>query len=146
MDTFDLKEYAKGLVSIFGPQGKLALMFLKHYTCCSDKPLDDQLNGNIDYQFFCGIHLGSHRPTNYKIVGKIRFELAKKLNMDKVQQVLFDSWSPYIPDKHSIVMDATCYESELRYATNEKLLWESVDWSCHHQLKAICKALGIKTL
>ena len=41
-------------------------------------------------------------------------------------------------------MDATCYQSELRYPTDEKLLWGSVDWS-YRQLKAICKVLGIKT-
>jgi len=33
---------------------------------------------------------------------------------------------------------------QVRYPTNEKLLWESVEWS-YRQLKAICKALGIKT-
>ncbi len=142
--TFDLNEYEKGPVSIFAPQGKLALMFLKHYAGCSDKRLVEQLNGNIDHQFFCGIHLGSQRLTNYKIVSEIRCELANKLHIDKVQQVLFDSWSVHISDKHSIVMDATCYESELRYPTNEKLLWESAEWS-YRQLKAICKALGIKT-
>jgi len=144
VNTFGLNDSKKGPASIFGPQGKLALMFLKHYACCSDKRLVEQLNGNINYQFFCGIHLGSDRLTNYKIVSEIRCELAKKLHIDKVQQVLFDSWSPHILDKHSIVMDATCYESEVRYPTNEKLLWESVDW-CYRQLKATCKTLGIKT-
>jgi len=142
--TFGLCDAKKGPLSIFGAQGKLALMFLKHYGCCSDKRLVEQLNGNIDYQFFRGIYLGSDRLTDYKIVSEIRCELAKKLDMDKVQQVLFDSWSPHITDRHSIVMDATCYESEVRYPTNEKLLWECVDWS-YRQLKAICKALGIKT-
>ena len=144
VNVFGLYDRKKGPVSIFGPQGKLALMFLKHYAGCSDKRLVEQLNGNIDYQFFCGIHLGSDRLTNYKIVSEIRCELAKTLDIDKVQQALFDSWSPHIADKHSITMDATCYESELRYPTNEKLLWECVEWN-HRQLKAICKALGIKT-
>jgi len=96
-------------------------MFLKHYAGCSDRRLVDQLNGNIDYQFFCGIHLGGKRLANYKILSEIRCELAQRLDMDKVQQVLFDSWSPYISDKHSMVMDATCYEGEVRYPTNEKL-------------------------
>ncbi|MCK0148276.1 hypothetical protein MWU78_21710 [Arenibacter sp. F26102] len=64
--------------------------------------------------------------------------------MDKVQQTLFDSWSAHISGHHSRVMDTTCYEREVRYPTNEKLLWESVEWS-YRQLKAICKVLGIKT-
>lgn len=144
VNTFGLNDPKKGPVPIFGPKGKLALMFLKHYAACSDKRLVEQLNGNVEYQFFCGIHLGSNRLTNYKIVSEIRCELSKNLHIDKVQQVLFDHWSPHISDRHSIVMDATCYESEVRYPTNEKLLWESVDWS-YRQLKAICRALGIKT-
>lgn len=144
VNTFGLNDSKKGPVSMFGPQGKLALMFLKHYACCSDKRLAEQLNGNIDYQFFCGIDLGSERLTNYKIVSEIRCELAKRLDMDRVRQILFDSWSPHISNKHSITMDATCYESEVRFPTNEKLLWESVEWS-YRQLKAICRALGVKT-
>ena len=114
----------------------------KHQPCsCGGK---DRLRITNDYQFFCGINLGADRLTNYKIVSEIRCELGKKLNIDKVQRTLFDSWRDHIGDHHSIVMDATCYESELRYPTNEKLLWESVDWS-YRQLKAICKSLGIKT-
>lgn len=144
VSTFGLNDALKGPRSIFGPQGKIALMFLKHYAGCSDNRLVDQLNGNIDYQFFCGIHLGSDRLTNYKIVSEIRCELAKKLNIDKVQRILFDYWRANISDHHSIVMDATCYESEVRYPTNEKLLWEAVDWS-YRQLKATCRAIGIKT-
>ena len=35
---------------------------------------------------------------------------------------------PYIKNPGHITVDATCYESEIRYPTNVKLLWESVDW------------------
>ena len=142
--NFGLKDCIKGPTSIFSPQGKIALMFLKHYACCSDKRLIEQLNGNIEYQYFCGISMGSNRLTNYKIVSEIRCELSKTLNIDKVQQTLFDSWRSAMSDHHSIVMDATCYESELRYPTNEKLLWEAVDWS-YGQLKTLCKTIGVKT-
>ena len=34
------------------------------------------------------------------------------------------------------------YESEVRFPTNQKLLWESVHWS-HHQMKIVCKALKV---
>jgi len=40
-------------------------------------------------------------------------------------------------------MDATAYESEVRYPTDQKLLWESVDWS-YNQMRKICNHLGIK--
>ena len=91
--TFGLADSKKGPLSIFSPQGKLALMFLKHYAVCSDKRLAEQLNGNIDYQFFCGIYLGAQRLTNYKIVSEIRCELSKKLDIDKIQQVLHENHS-----------------------------------------------------
>ena len=49
-----LREKARGRDSIFSPEGKLALMFLKSYCGCSDERLLSQLNGNLDFQFFVG--------------------------------------------------------------------------------------------
>jgi DDE family transposase len=144
VSVFKLKESIKGTKNYFSPKGKLALMFLKHYACCSDKRLIEQLNANIDYQFFCDIHLGHHRLKSYKIVSQIRCELSDKLKIDQVEKTLFNSWSDYIKDKHSITTDATCYESEVRYPTNQKLLWESVHWS-YYQMKIISKALKLKS-
>jgi hypothetical protein len=142
VSTFGIREAPKGPTSIFSAKGKLALMFLKHYACCSDKRLMEQLNGNLEYQFFCDLYLGAHRLTNFKIISEIRCELSKKLSIERVQQTLFNYWSPYIKDKHSITTDATCYESEIRYPTNQKLLWEAVYWA-YKQLKAICKQLKL---
>ena len=77
VSVFKIKESVKGTKNYFSPKGKIALMFLKHYACCSDKKLIEQLNANIDYQFFCDLHLGHHRLTNYKIVSQIRCELSQ---------------------------------------------------------------------
>ncbi len=71
-------------------------MFLKHYACCSDRKLIEQLNSNIDYQFFCDLHLGLHRLTNHKIVSQIRCELSKELDIDSVEKLLYQHWSSYI--------------------------------------------------
>ena len=57
VDSLNLKDSQKGPTSIFSPKGKVGLMFLKHYAACSDRRLIEQLNGNIDYQFFCDLHL-----------------------------------------------------------------------------------------
>lgn len=143
VSVFKIKESIKGTKNYFSPKGKLALMFLKHYACCSDKRLIEQLNANIDYQFFCDIHLGYHRLTNYKIVSQIRCELSKTLHIEKVEKVLFNHWSGFIKEQQCIFTDATCYESEVRFPTDQKLLWESVHWS-HHQMKIICKELKLK--
>lgn len=120
-------------------------MFLKHYSNCSDRKLIEQLNSNLDYQFFCDIELGFERLTNYKIVSQIRCELAEKLDIDLVEKVLFNSWKPVIDSANQIVMDATCYESEIRYPTIQKLLWEAVHW-LYNQLRKTCSVLGVKML
>ena len=140
--SFGLKESKKGPSCIFSPKGKLALMFLKHYSGDSDRTLMEHLNGNLEWQFFCGIYLGEDRLTNFKAISEIRCELARKLDMDRVQQAFYDHWSPNMADKHSLVMDATCYESYLRYPTNVKLLWEAVDW-LHNLMGHLCKQVRV---
>jgi len=119
-------------------------MFLKNYSCCSDRRLVEQLNSNIDYQLFCDLYLGlEHRLTNYKIVSEIRCELARTLHIDKAQQALAAHWRPFMHDTDCMLTDATCYESQVRYPTNQKLLWESIDWS-YGQLKLMCKYGKVK--
>ncbi len=143
--SFRLKRKCSGRNPLFDRQGQLALMFLKSYTSLSDRKLIEQLNANIDYQLFCGVLLSpGERLVDYKIVSKIRTQLGKKLNIKASQQVLAKSWKQYLTQTHVMLTDATCYESQVRYPTNIKLLWESVDWS-YHQLKLICKYLAIRT-
>jgi len=141
---FGLEQAKKGPSSIFSPKGKIALMFLKNYAGCSDKRLIEQLNSNYAYQFFCDLYLGAEDCiSNFKIVSEIRCELANSLDIEKVQHVLASNWKGWIVQKNSMLTDATCYESEVRYPTNQKLVWESVDWS-YGQLKRICKHLKVK--
>lgn len=143
VEVFGLKEHIKGPQSTFSPRGKLALMFLKHYEGCSDRKLIEQLNSNVHYQIFCDIVIPIGSPiTNYKIVSEIRCDLAERLKIDKSQEVLAQYWFPYMSDLGSICMDATCYESDIRYPTDTKLLWESVDWN-YCLLKSHFKILGV---
>lgn len=143
--SFRLKYNILGRKTLFSPQGQLALMFLKSYTGLSDRKLVEQLNGNIDYQLFCGILLSpGQRLKDYKIISKIRTKLGEKLDIKKSQKVFAKYWKPYLNDTHAMLTDATCYESDIRYPTNVKLLWESVDWS-YNQLKLLCKSLKIAT-
>ncbi len=141
-----LAENTKGPLSTFPPQGKIALMFLKAYSQTSDKRLIEQLNANIYYQFFCHIRLGpGQRIKNHKIVSQIRCELAAKLSIPKVQQTLASHWIPYIQTPSKILIDATCYESHVRYPTNQKLLWESVCF-LYAFVKKLSKRVGIRTI
>ena len=141
--SFALKEHRKGPQCYFSPQGKIALMFLKSYAGCSDQKLLEQLNSNIDYQFFCDLHLGRERLTNAKIISDIRCELAGKLDMNQLQKLFYQHWSPYIEQPEKVMMDATCYQSEVRYPTDQKLLWECVDWS-YQNLCALHRSKGLK--
>jgi len=136
-----IEEKTIGSKMLFSPKGRIALMFLKHYSCCSDKKLIEQLNSNIDYQFFCDIHLGFERLTNFKIVSHIRCELAANLQIDLLEKDFYQYWKPNISSKNQITVDATCYESEVRYPTPQKLLWEAVDW-LYKQLRENTKLLG----
>jgi hypothetical protein len=140
--SLNLKENRKGRSSQFSPQGKLALMFLKSYSGQSDRKLYEHLNGNIQYQLFCGILLGPEKLTDYKIISKIRGELANTLNIREVQDVFAKSWKPYLENPNIVLEDATCYESYMRFPTNVKLIWESADWM-YGQMKLTCKRLKI---
>lgn len=142
--SLKLKDIRKGRPAQFSPQGKIALMFLKSYTGLSDRKLYEQINGNIHYQLFCGIFLGPEKLADFKIISRIRTELAKQLAIVKAQDVLAKAWKPYIKAPNIILEDATCYESYMRYPTNIKLLWESVEWM-HNQMKLTCKRLKIPT-
>lgn len=139
-----IKENKKGPDLIFGPQGMVALMFLKSYVECSDEMLINHLNGNIHFQIFCGILLGAERIKNFKIVSDIRCRLARRLDIKEVQSILAEHWKPYMTDTNIMMEDATCYETSMRYPTNVKLLWESTEWT-FKQLKLICKYLRIRT-
>jgi hypothetical protein len=141
--SLKIRKNKKGPDPIFSAQGMLALMFLKSYVGCSDRKLIIHLNGNIDFQMFCGIFLGPERISNFKIISEIRCELSKRFDIKILQSVLAGYWKPYLKDPNIMLEDATCYETSMRYPTNVKLLWESTEWS-YKQLKLICKYLKIR--
>jgi hypothetical protein len=142
--SFNLKEKRKGRRAQFSPQGKLALMFLKAYTGLSDRKLYEHLNGSIQYQLFCGIFLGPDKLADFKIISRIRTELAYRLNIRTAQEILAKAWKPYLENPNIILEDATCYESYIRYPTNIKLLWECIDWM-YGRMQKTCKHLKIPT-
>ena len=70
------------------------------------------------------------RPlTNYKLLDDIMMELAGKLKIQQQQDLLAEMWKPYMKDLDTMYTDATCYESEMRYPTDPKLLWEGIEKS-----------------
>ena len=140
--SLKLKDNRHGRSSQFSPQGKLALMFLKAYSVLSDRKLVEHLNGSVQYQLFCGIILGPDKLTDFKIISRIRTEIAMKLNIKITQDILAKAWKPFMENPNIVLEDATCYETYMRYPTNVKLLWESTEWM-YGQLKLTCKYLKI---
>lgn len=144
VDCFALKEHNKGPSCIFCPRGKLALMFLKNYSGLSDFKLIEQLNGNIHYQIFCNLILEPGQLlTNFKIVSQIRCELAALLDIESCEKKLFDSWKEHMTNLDSITCDATCYQTSIKYPTDVKLLYDSVQW-IYEQVQTICKTHKIR--
>jgi len=66
-----------------------------------------------------------------------------RFDLEDCQQVLARAWKPYMSQTHVMLEDATCYETQMRYPTNVKLLWESVDWM-YHQMALMCKHCKIR--
>ena len=133
----------RGRKSYFTPEGKVALMFLKMYTQLSAPKLMEQLNGNVHYQIFCDIYINPERPlTNYKLIDDVVSELAGNLKIQELQNKLAEAWKPYMKDLDTMYTDATCYESEMRYPTDAKLLWEGIEKS-YKIMCDVSKRVGI---
>jgi len=136
-------ERKRGPKPFFSPEGKVALMFLKNYTQLSAPKLLEQLNGNIHYQIFCDISINPLRPLrNYKLIDDISSELADKLRIQQQQDILAEAWKPYMKDLDTFYTDATCYESEMRYPTDQKLLWECCE-KTYSIMCTACQRLGM---
>ena len=134
-----LSEHRLGRRNIFSPCAKIALMVLKTYTGFSDRQPVEHLNGNIHYQMFCEIMTDPSFPiTNFKIVSAIHNEIASRLEIDSLQEVLASHWKPHLENLHVCMTDATCYESHMYFPTDMKLLWESLEWLYRY----ICKHCG----
>ena len=118
----------RGRRAYFTAEGKVALMFLKMYTGLSSPKLMEQLNGNIHYQLFCDVRINPMHPlTNYKLLDDVFSELACGLKIQQQQEILARAWKPYMKELETMYTDATCYESEMRYPTDTKLLWEGIE-------------------
>jgi len=107
-------------------EGGIALMILKHYLGLSDALLIERLNTDWCMQYFCGLQLGVRKIKDKNLVSWWRAYLGNHLNIAELQGVLIENWKPYMEQTHMTFMDATCYESHLRYPTAVKLLWEGI--------------------
>jgi hypothetical protein len=134
----------RGRKSQFTLRAKLGLMFLKSYTGLSDYDMFERLHSDIHFQMFCDIYIApDQRLKDFKILSEIRVELAKVIDWDIFQQSLVKMWKPSLEQTNIMMTDATCYETDMRYPTDVKLLWEGCEWIYKH-IQKLCKTHKIK--
>jgi hypothetical protein len=85
------------------------------------------LNTDWCLQYFCGVQLGLRKIKDRNLVSWWRCYIAKHLDLQEIQGVLIQHWKPLMQQSHVTMMDATVYESNIRYPTDTKLLWESIE-------------------
>ena len=116
----------RGRKPFFKVEGGIALLVLKHYTGLSDEMLIDRLNTDWCLQYFCGVQLGLRKIKDRNLVSWWRCYIARHLDLGELQGILIHHWKPLMDQSHVTMMDATVYESNIRYPTDTKLLWESI--------------------
>ena len=136
----DKKRRNSGRKPILSTEGKLALMVLKSYLGLSDKKLVAQLNSNCMVRIFCGLSpVVKEWIRDEDLPSHTRVWLARRLDWEKFDRLCACYWEADLEAKHLSLMDATCYESNVRYPTDEKLLYESTEW-LSLKIKDLCKA------
>ena len=107
-------------------EGGIALLILKHYLGLSDELLIERLNTDWCMQYFCGVQLGIRKIRDKNLVSWWRVYLGKHLKIAELQSVFIEEWKPFMQQRHVTLMDATVFESSVRYPTDVKLLWEGI--------------------
>lgn len=132
-----------GRKSRFRIRGGLALQFLKHYTGLSDAKLIQRVNTDWHFQMFCSIRLGANEQIkDQDTVGRWRRFFALHMDIDELQDILTDKWQLYMKDTDTLLDDATCYESYIKYPTDVKLLYDCTTY-LFNTIQKLFDQLGI---
>lgn len=124
-------------------EGGLALMFLKHYLGLSDAMLIARLNSDVYLQRFCFTRIRLEAPIRDKdLVGRWRRFFAEHLDMEGLQQIIAQHVAPKLAHTHVQLDDAVCYESDIKYPTDIKLLLDCAQW-LHQSLVSIYRFGGL---
>lgn len=144
-DLLPKENTGPGAPKWFDAKGMFALMFLKAYLNVSDRQLIERFNTDYSLQMFCGKLLAEDRQIrDTTILTRVRKYIEEHCEWERIQSVLLDCWKRDVNNSHVLLMDATCYESYIRFPTDVKLLWESCHWVFEKQLHRLCKVFGIK--
>lgn len=92
-------------------------------------------------QYFCGIDLRNGKLIkDNAFVSCVRSYISKHFDLDTIQTLFIKHWKDEILEPNTITMDATCYESYVRYPTDVKLLNESLEFIYGKQIIPICES------
>lgn len=74
---------------------------------------------------FCSVSIDPEsKLTNDKLIDDIIGEIADGLKIQQLQNILAKEWKPCMKALDTMYTDSTCYESEMRHPTGQKLLWD----------------------
>lgn len=133
-----------GAPAWFSNEGMIAICFLKHYLSLSDRKLIDRINTDWSLQLFCGRLFQTGQLIKDKnLPSKIRQYLSAYIDIETFQEVLLEHWEDYLEDTHCALLDATVYESYIKYPTDCKLLWDCCVY-IFEGMHGICKELNVK--
>ena len=140
------KKTAKGAPGWLPKQGLFGLMFLKHYTGLSDEKLLERFHTDWAMQLFCGVLFNDNEKVkDTAFVSNVRSYLGKHLNLNDMQVILLKHWKKGdLENTHLTMMDATCFESYIRYPTDVKLLWECAEKLWGNFIPSLCKEFKLK--
>ena len=144
-ESLPIENSGPGAPRWFSTQGMFGRMFLKAYLNISDEKLIERFNTDWSMQLFCGKLLKENqRIKDNAIASRIRTYIGENCDWKQLQSVLLDHWKRDMNNTHVLLMDATCYESYIRFPIDVKLLWESCQWVFEKQLFKKCKLRGLK--
>lgn len=129
----------------FCSRGMFGLMFLKAYLKISDEKLIERFNTDYSLQIFCNKLLKEDEYIRDKaILSRVRTYMANHMDLYAMQDVLIKHWKRDMNNTGVLLMDATCYESYVRFPTDVKLLWESCQWVFEKQLFRWSNVLSVR--
>jgi len=108
-------------------KGRIALQFLKPYLGLSDEKLRERINTDWALKRFLDLPIQA-LIKDKDLIWKTRKYVATHLSINKWHSVLINYWQPWMKDTHVGLSDATCYESYIKYPTDQKLLWDCCEW------------------
>lgn len=138
-------ETKPGPSQLLSNAGVFGMMFLKHILDVSDEKLLERFNTDWSCQLFCGkLFEDDQKIRNTGFVSILRSHIAENADLMRIQDILLNHWKSDLSMTQALFMDATCYESYIRFPTDVKLLWESCEWVYEKLLFKFCGLLNQK--